>query len=79
MSAEEGALEYPPLLNSARALILPKDILPDARAKVDDDHVTKFVHLLPFLDQTYEKYKGKTVEATRQAKDALIKFLLDFS
>jgi hypothetical protein len=77
LSAEEGALEYPPLLNSARALILPKDILPDARAKVDDDHVTKFVHLLPFLDQTYEKYKGKTVEATRQAKDALIKFLLD--
>ena len=77
MSAEEGALEYPPLLNSARALILPKDILPDARAKVDDDHVTKFVHLLPHLDKSFEKYKGKTVEATRQAKDALIKVLLD--
>ena len=77
MSAEEGAVKYPPVTNSAQALILPKEIVPDTRAKVNDDHVTKFVHLLPFLDQTYEKYKGKTVEATRQAKDALIKFLLD--
>ena len=68
MSAEEGAAKYPIVTNSAKALILPREIVPNEISNVNEDHVTKFIHFLPHLDHFMRNTNSQPLKPPNKRK-----------